>query len=290
MKRKWEADFYMKWYFYRPDALFALEDPKVLSTLGRYVKVVKNETLAKFQLAKRFEVEIKGDLNELLNLHNKYLEEFMKFVKDYDNNSLSESELKEKSPSFLDLKIEIAERLVENCVFCERMCKVNRKKEKGFCRVGYKPKIACEFVHLGEEPWITPSHTIFFCGCNFRCVYCVYPNERILVKIDNKVSLAKIKDLEKLVRKYNVYTLTPKGWRKIIGLFKRKTKDYYIIETNYGRKIRLTYIRVGLPLLMLRILISPKMMASFKLKRQKQLLLLDLSHLRFLLLRLIKSV
>jgi len=33
-------------------------------------------------------------------------------------------------------------------------------------------RYSAEFLHHGEEPELVPSHTIFFTGCNFSCVYC----------------------------------------------------------------------------------------------------------------------
>lgn len=84
---------------------------------------------------------------------------------------MHDGELKDGVPS-LDLKIEIADRILENCVFCERQCGVNRKKaESGYCGV-LRSKISSEFLHFGEESELVPSHTIFFSGCNFHCVYC----------------------------------------------------------------------------------------------------------------------
>lgn len=73
----------------------------------------------------------------------------------------------------LDEKIEKAEELVEDCCFCEQRCGVNRKKgELGNCGVGYESRVSSAFIHMGEEPQIIPSGTIFFSGCNFHCVYC----------------------------------------------------------------------------------------------------------------------
>ncbi|HML04632.1 MAG TPA: radical SAM protein, partial [Methanobacterium sp.] len=63
------------------------------------------------------------------------------------------------------------ERIFENCNYCERMCHVNRNKTAGFCGVK-EPRIASEFIHMGEEAPLVPSHTIFFTGCNFKCIYC----------------------------------------------------------------------------------------------------------------------
>ncbi len=73
-------------------------------------------------------------------------------------------------------RIETAYALLENCVVCPRKCKVNRLKgEKGFCGVGQNLKVASYNVHYGEEPPISGtkgSGTIFFSGCNLRCLYC----------------------------------------------------------------------------------------------------------------------
>jgi len=29
-----------------------------------------------------------------------------------------------------------------------------------------------DFIHMGEEPDLVPSHTVFFAGCTFDCVFC----------------------------------------------------------------------------------------------------------------------
>jgi putative pyruvate formate lyase activating enzyme len=66
--------------------------------------------------------------------------------------------------------------LLESCVLCPRECGVNRLKgEKGFCGVGKNPRVASCNVHTGEEPPLSGtkgSGTIFFSGCNLRCMYC----------------------------------------------------------------------------------------------------------------------
>jgi putative pyruvate formate lyase activating enzyme len=73
-------------------------------------------------------------------------------------------------------RIEKAYALLEGCAVCPRKCGVNRLKgEKGFCGVGENPKVASYNVHYGEEPPISGtrgSGTIFFSGCNLRCIYC----------------------------------------------------------------------------------------------------------------------
>jgi len=73
--------------------------------------------------------------------------------------------------SLLDLKIEIAQRICHDCHLCERRCYTNRPEKPGYCGVR-RSKYSSEFLHYGEERELVPSHTIFFAGCTFKCVFC----------------------------------------------------------------------------------------------------------------------
>jgi putative pyruvate formate lyase activating enzyme len=80
--------------------------------------------------------------------------------------------LENPKTSLLDLKLKLSRQMLASCELCERRCKTNRLKGKeGHCRV-LQSKISSEFIHWGEEPELTPSHTIFFSGCTFNCVFC----------------------------------------------------------------------------------------------------------------------
>jgi len=87
--------------------------------------------------------------------------------------TIKEKKLCKSKPkqSILDLKIELASRIFQQCCFCERRCKVDRRKKSGNCGV-QQPGISSEFLHLGEESVLVPSYTIFFAGCTFHCVFC----------------------------------------------------------------------------------------------------------------------
>ena len=67
-------------------------------------------------------------------------------------------------------------RVFDKCNLCPRCCFVNRNNgELGFCNSGNKIKIAKAYLHMWEEPPITGkkgSGTIFFSGCNLRCIFC----------------------------------------------------------------------------------------------------------------------
>ncbi len=63
------------------------------------------------------------------------------------------------------------------CSDCPRRCGALRGETVGggFCTSGALPHLARAAAHYGEEPCISGTRgagTIFFCGCNLRCVYC----------------------------------------------------------------------------------------------------------------------
>lgn len=75
--------------------------------------------------------------------------------------------------SVLDIKLELARRMLARCRLCERRCGADRLAgEAGFCGVGAVSRYSSDFLHMGEEPELVPSHTIFFSGCTFHCAYC----------------------------------------------------------------------------------------------------------------------
>lgn len=61
------------------------------------------------------------------------------------------------------------------CNLCPRKCNIDRSKDVGVCGVGNVPKVAKVYLHEWEEPCISGSNgsgTIFFSGCNLKCVFC----------------------------------------------------------------------------------------------------------------------
>jgi len=81
-------------------------------------------------------------------------------------------EVEEAETSLLDLKILLTARIMHRCHLCERRCGVDRTAgERGHCGV-IEPRISSDFLHMGEEPPLVPSYTVFFSGCTFDCVFC----------------------------------------------------------------------------------------------------------------------
>ena len=65
------------------------------------------------------------------------------------------------------------------CNQCPRKCNKERREgdtaSYGYCQVSVRPKVARAALHFWEEPCISGeegSGTVFFSGCNLRCVYC----------------------------------------------------------------------------------------------------------------------
>jgi putative pyruvate formate lyase activating enzyme len=72
--------------------------------------------------------------------------------------------------------VEAQALLGERCVVCPRGCKVDRRADvAGLCAIGRHAVVASSFPHFGEEDCLRGrrgSGTIFFSGCNLRCVFC----------------------------------------------------------------------------------------------------------------------
>lgn len=169
-------------FFLRPDAVYALDLPGVNRALGRYVKVVRDELPAKFQIAKKVAVEFdpKASEKELWKIHGKALKDYRKLEKKIDAGKLKLERVKKPEQSFLDLKCAIADKIMTHCHFCHRRCGVNRLKgEVGFCKAGTEWRIFGAHGHMGEEGCLVVSGTVFNSACTMRCVYCCNGPESI---------------------------------------------------------------------------------------------------------------
>jgi putative pyruvate formate lyase activating enzyme len=65
---------------------------------------------------------------------------------------------------------------LESCMVCPRNCGVDRLQDRtATCKSGRYARVASYFPHHGEEDCLRGwqgSGTIFFAGCNLRCVFC----------------------------------------------------------------------------------------------------------------------
>lgn len=164
------------WSVWRPDASAVLQDEKARRSLARYFDVMQDQKLAKFMIAKKLSANFSDEdsSEQLWALHNSLTDEYYRLEKKTDTEQLSLEELGTPEKSYLDLKVEIAKRILENCHFCNRRCGVNRLSgELGlFCKCGAQTSVSTMFEHMGEEPELVPSGTIFTLGCTMRCKHC----------------------------------------------------------------------------------------------------------------------
>ncbi|UCB60300.1 MAG: radical SAM protein [Candidatus Bathyarchaeota archaeon] len=161
--------------FSKPDAAAVLKNKNVRASLARYLNVMQNDNSAKFTVAQNLAADFHTDdsLSELWKKHDQLLLTYVHLEEKMDACLKSPKTSAEPSQSFLDLKIGIANRILANCHFCARNCGVNRKEGKfGYCRCGAQITVSTMFPHMGEEPELVPSGTIFTLGCTMRCRHC----------------------------------------------------------------------------------------------------------------------
>lgn len=76
----------------------------------------------------------------------------------------------------LEKRLEKSRQLFSPCRLCPRVCRKKRLEgEIGECGIGKDALVSSYGPHFGEEPVLVGrkgSGTVFFSGCNLRCVYC----------------------------------------------------------------------------------------------------------------------
>jgi putative pyruvate formate lyase activating enzyme len=83
------------------------------------------------------------------------------------------------------------------CNVCPRKCNIDRKSTQGFCREGNIMRVSRIAPHFYEEPPISHTNgsgTVFFSGCNLRCVFCQNKNISQGERIGKEYSQAELID------------------------------------------------------------------------------------------------
>lgn len=125
------------------------------------------------------------------------------------------------------------------CNLCPRECNVDRNSKHGFCSSGSKAKIARASVHMWEEPCISGtrgSGTVFFSGCNMKCVYC--QNEMISRgKIGVELSDSQLGELFLIIAEsgvHNINLVTPSHFLPNIISAIKPIKDRISVPIVYN--------------------------------------------------------
>lgn len=114
------------------------------------------------------------------------------------------------------------------CNICPRQCNILRgsfdgsgNKLPGVCRAPSEPVVARAGLHFWEEPVISGergSGTVFFSGCNLKCVYC--QNYNISTHVEGKViTLERLQKIYcELIERgaHNINLVTPTHYSKVI--------------------------------------------------------------------------
>ena len=105
--------------------------------------------------------------------------------------------------------------MYNSCTLCPRNCQVNRTAGKtGFCGMPDTIHVARASLHMWEEPCISGTNgsgTVFFTGCNLKCVFC--QNHIIAIGQKGKeISVNKLVDLFMMLQDkgaHNINLVTP---------------------------------------------------------------------------------
>ncbi|MEM1994614.1 MAG: radical SAM protein [Nitrososphaerales archaeon] len=165
---------------FRYNALSCWEDKRVRERLSWYYEVMLNRKPAKFKICRFVESTVNPsevNFDKLLEEHKVLQQKFINLLGKIRSGTTSLEEMEEPKSSLLDVKIELAKRMLKKCSFCEWRCRVDRTIEgkRGACKLGEKTFVSTWFHHYGEEPPLVGSGgsgTIFFTSCTFRCVFC----------------------------------------------------------------------------------------------------------------------
>ncbi len=156
----------------RSDASIVWKDEEILKRYSKYRGIIDGTHLARYLIAKSIKCNFK------LSDPIEKLEGLLKEKSNEFNELLNEDPLDLKNRvvheiNYITLAETIAIKYLMKCIFCERQCEANRiSGEKGFCLISKDSFVSSAFLHMGEEPVLIPSGTIFFQGCNFGCVFC----------------------------------------------------------------------------------------------------------------------
>ena len=105
--------------------------------------------------------------------------------------------------------------MYNSCTLCPKHCGVNRTSgQTGFCGMPASIQVARTSLHMWEEPCISGpngSGTVFFTGCNLKCVFC--QNHTIAIgKKGREVSVSQLADLFLMLQDkgaHNINLVTP---------------------------------------------------------------------------------
>lgn len=121
--------------------------------------------------------------------------------------------------------------MYNSCTLCPKHCGVNRTSgQTGFCGMPASIQVARASLHMWEEPCISGTNgsgTVFFTGCNLKCVFC--QNHTIAIgKKGREVSVSQLADLFLMLQDkgaHNINLVTPSHYVPGIAEALRLSKE-----------------------------------------------------------------
>lgn len=125
------------------------------------------------------------------------------------------------------------------CNLCPRACNVDRDVEAGYCGSPWSLRVARASLHRWEEPEISGTNgsgTIFFSGCNLRCVYC--QNRDISRSAVGKI-LSEGELIDVMLRlqeagAHNINLVTPSHYAHTVARVLERVRSKLSIPTVYN--------------------------------------------------------
>lgn len=129
---------------------------------------------------------------------------------------------------------------MKSCRLCPLECRVDRERgQLGRCQSGNVLKIAQAYLHRWEEPCISGekgSGTVFFSGCNLRCIYC--QNYRISQEGHGRpVSISRFSEICLELQKqgaHNINLVSPSHYVPLV-------KEGLVLARSRGLSIPVVY-------------------------------------------------
>ncbi len=127
-----------------------------------------------------------------------------------------------------------------HCTLCPRNCNIDRSSDKvGFCGMTSALQVARASLHMWEEPCLSGTNgsgTVFFTGCNLKCVFC--QNHSIALGGKGKeITIPKLVDLFLTLQEkgaHNINLVTPSHYIPSI-------REALILAKNSGLIIPIVY-------------------------------------------------
>ncbi len=129
---------------------------------------------------------------------------------------------------------------VRLCSLCPRACLVDRRRERGACGCGETLRVARAAPHFWEEPCLSGkngSGTVFFSGCNLRCIFC--QNRPISSGYEGlDISVERLSEIFLELQSagvHNINLVTPTPWAdKIKAALNRAWKNGLFLPVIYN--------------------------------------------------------